>query len=270
MLTIGQHHDVTFKVNVMGTQAEPKARLVLGTHPELSFPAVKTGDIWMATLRIPSDMEAGSYPMRVEVVVNNRHFTPLTKMVELVSVEQPAPVEASQPEPEQTAEPVEPVEAAPAEVSTDEIPFVAAVEPQDEAQPQAAAPRISIIQMVADREKKELPVAEEAPTKMELPAFVAAPIGIKPVVVPAAPELAALQKVAEVPAPKRFAPVVTPLPKPEDVKPAPIKVKLGDIIKVAENIEPKNPPQPRKKTKPVVELKAELPIKLVKGDIIYE
>lgn len=82
-MLIGQTNDVKFRVNVMGTGAEATARVVLGTDPQLVFPATKSGDQWSASIKIPEAVEPGSYEMKVEVMVGNRHFTPLTKSVDL-------------------------------------------------------------------------------------------------------------------------------------------------------------------------------------------
>ncbi len=282
MLTIGHQHDVTFKVNVMGTSAEASARLVLGTHPELSFPAKKVGDVWHANLRIPAGMDAGTYPIRVEVVVNNRHFTPLVKQVELVKNEVVEPSAAPEELPVEVAPPVElpavdpapTAEEPPVETPPDEIEFTATVPQQDETQPQTDVPRISIIQMVADRERTDVKEAALQST-VEKAAMVEPPvehISVLDVVTSAPkPTLASLQKVLEAPVVKVYTPVVTPLPKPNEVKAVPVKVKLSDVAKIAEAKAPapKKTASP-KKPKPVAELKTELPVKLIKGDIIYE
>lgn len=270
MLTIGHNHDVTFKVSVMGTSAEPTARLVLGTIPELSFPATKTGDLWCANVRIPADMEAGSYPIRVEVIVNNRHFTPLVKQVELCKVaaaEAPVSSETGVIEPQATAD-IPPDEVA---AEPEEIAFTATIAPQDETQPKTDVPRISIIQMVADRERSDVKPVSEVGEASETPVqpHVAQTSIIDALVAAPKPELSSLQKVVEAPVAKAFAPVVTPLPKPTEATALPVKVKLSDVAKIAETKEPPRKPT-QKKQQPVVELKTGVPVRLVKGEIIYE
>lgn len=92
-MKIGQTNDIKFKVNVMGTSTEPKVRIILGTRPELSFPATLVGGEWTAAVDLPSSIEDGEYDLRVEVIVGNRHFTPLSKKVLLAGPRStPAPI----------------------------------------------------------------------------------------------------------------------------------------------------------------------------------
>ena len=91
MFQAGKANNVTFKVNVMGTSSAPNVRVVLGTDPEMSYPASNTSDDkWMATMMIPAEIE-GTYSMRVEVILNNRLFTPITKSVSISRAEAVAP-----------------------------------------------------------------------------------------------------------------------------------------------------------------------------------
>lgn len=84
MLHIGHTQSVSFKVNVMGTSSNPKVRLILGTNPEISFDAVKGAEEnWGAEITIPKTVDPGSYDLRVEVILNNRLFTPLQKRIEI-------------------------------------------------------------------------------------------------------------------------------------------------------------------------------------------
>src|SRR3990167_5997072 len=103
MLTVGQNHNVKFKVNVMGTSAEPRVRVILGTVPELSFIANKEADDWVSNLVVPSHGEPGDYDMRVEVHLNNRLFTPINKKINVKGINLPEPVAAAQ-------DPIEPGE----------------------------------------------------------------------------------------------------------------------------------------------------------------
>lgn len=69
----------------MGSQAEPQqVRVILAAKPELSYPAEKTADGWSAKLEIP-DTVSGDIDLRVEVVVNNRLFTPIKKRISIAS-----------------------------------------------------------------------------------------------------------------------------------------------------------------------------------------
>lgn len=86
MLQIGKANEVKFKVDVNGTQAPPTVRLVIGVDErELGFKAEKLlgggNDDWFSEVKIPEDMAAGEYDFRVEVIVNNRLFTPIKRKV---------------------------------------------------------------------------------------------------------------------------------------------------------------------------------------------
>lgn len=166
-MLIGQTNDVTFKVNVMGTSADPKVKLVLNTTPEMSFPANKTGDSWHAALNIPENVQPGSYSLRVEVLVGNRHFSPMSKIVELVGATQNPEIEAveeaSPPAAEEViAAPVE--EAIPAETVV-EIPAVV---------PAPVAPRAKkMVTLPADLFKAENLYTPTAPVVVERKPIIA-------------------------------------------------------------------------------------------------
>jgi hypothetical protein len=112
-MLIGQKSDISFKVNVMGTSAEPTARVIIETTPAISFTALKVGDSWVAPVHLPNIIVPGTYRMKVEVLLNNRLFTPFSKMID---VQAPAlatpsvptemvPPEAIVPQPMQTDAP---------------------------------------------------------------------------------------------------------------------------------------------------------------------
>jgi hypothetical protein len=118
-MLIGQTNDVTFKVNVMGTSTDPKVKLVLNTTPEMSFPATKKGESWHASVTVPDHVKPGKYSLRVEVVIGNRHFSPLTKSVKLELSPNMVPA-APTPTPEPAVETVpEMAEAAPVEAAVE-------------------------------------------------------------------------------------------------------------------------------------------------------
>lgn len=229
MFIIGHAHDVSFKVSVLGTSAEPSVRLVLGCTPELSFPARKVGDEWTATIVIPTGISACKCDLRVEVLVNNRLFTPLVKRVELVSQTEELEVETPP-----TLPAVPPVESVPTEIPEPAAALDPATIPADG--------EIAFTTKVREGERLSL-----------------------------------LKQMAE-DKPKKHSPFVhTPLPAPSDVKVEPIKVSMADIMKVAEAKEPVVKPKRATKAtkatkaiKPLVEIKQETPIRLVKGPIIYE
>lgn len=258
MFTIGHAHEISFKVNVMGTGAAPNVRLVLSCTPELVFPARRTDDGWACTVTIPTGVEPCMCDLRIEAVINNRLFVPLSKQVEL-----------QQPDATFDAPMVDPVEAAPVsdEVApepdvalpsyeepplpdiepSDVIDFTATVDSTPADQPAPSTPRISIIQMVADRERD-----------VERPAS-------KSLALPEAPSLDALQKVVEAPPVVRPR-IITPLPASSSAR-QPVKVSMSEIMKSTADRPTKKIP---KTTAPVIEMRHELPVRLIKGEVIYE
>jgi hypothetical protein len=83
-LVIGQNNTITFQVNVMGTSIEPRVRVFLSTTPELSYDASKSVDTWSASIVLPEGTPEGTFNLRVEVLLNNRLFTPMTLPVVLI------------------------------------------------------------------------------------------------------------------------------------------------------------------------------------------
>lgn len=205
-MLIGDTTNVSFRVNVMGTSIEPKVRVLLSTSPELSFPASKSGEEWKVSMNIPPSIEPGKYDLRVEVMLNNRHFTPLTKSIELVGKDA---VPAAGWPVAQEVEAVQP-EIAPVEMAYEAAPVI---------EPVVEEPAVQKITLPADKIaaifKVENPPAPSAPTK----------IAYKPII---------------------------PRDITEDKK-APITKKV----------------KATKKTK-MLEIKHELPVSLVKGEIVYE
>jgi len=280
MFTINHPHDVTFKVNVMGSNAEPAVRLVLGTSPELSFQADRKGDAWSAPLRVPTGIEPGVYPLRVEVLLNNRYFVPVKKQVEVVSYAGPQP----------EAEVVTVATNAPPEVVELPAEIPPPVATQASVEPTVSAPLTppppatlsftvpkqssGVFQLAAEREPPPQVIRrpEVAPFVTMAPPVVAKP-ATKPAVVdfnPPRPELKAISKAVEN-RPKIYPRVETPLPKPGAVQVKPVQVTLSDVNRQAECMEPTaKKPRRAKKEARVMEIKQELPVTLVKGPIIYE
>ena len=86
MLEIGKANEITFKVAINGTSATPQVRLVIETpDAELGFNCNQGDDYWFSQVFIPEDTKAGDYTMRVEVVINNRLFTPVKKTVTIAN-----------------------------------------------------------------------------------------------------------------------------------------------------------------------------------------
>lgn len=98
-MIIGKESDVSFKVDVHGTSVEPTVKVVIHCHPQLSFPASKVGDRWMASVKIPESIEPGEYEMKVEVLLNGRHFSPVNKKITLERDPASIPAAVYAPEP---------------------------------------------------------------------------------------------------------------------------------------------------------------------------
>lgn len=208
-LIIGNPVVVSFKLDITGATETPKVRVILACSPELIFYASKVGDYWQAEVTAPVSATPGSCQLRIEVILNNRLFVPISKQVDIVSPYvsmHVAPVEPA---------PVEPTPAASVELTADtkeiqpaEIDFAVRAE---EKQP----------------EKK----------KITLP-----------------PDLfKSILNAESSPSPKL--PVKPLIPRGEPVEESSCEVK------------PKK--QPKKRT-PVVEIKQEIPVVLMKGEIIIE
>lgn len=87
MLEIGKANEVKFKVGVNGTAASPTVRLIIGDgQNELGFKAEELhGEPgrWFSEVKIPENFKPGSYDFRVEVLLNNRLFTPIKNKVDI-------------------------------------------------------------------------------------------------------------------------------------------------------------------------------------------
>jgi hypothetical protein len=235
MLTIGDTHEITFKVNVMGTSAAPTVRLVFGTHPELGFHAHKQGEEWMAKVTVPHTVEPGDYPLRVEAVVNHRVFTPLTKMVTIVGADTHTHHVPSE-------EPLEDV------IDTPMPTTLPGHVPQAIITPELA------------------PAHEEVAPKKELPLFTEQEVQKRV----KKETLGLLKKMAE--STHKRAPIKTMMPAPGSVEAKPIKVTLAEVNTMTIDsmaVDAKAAPK-KKSTKKLVEIKHELPVRLVKGGIVYE
>ena len=206
MLTTGETHNVKFKVNVMGTSAEPRVRLILGTSPELSYEATKDEDGWVSNVNVPHHIAPGEYPMRVEVHLNNRLFTPYKRSIEVLAPEvqahEPAVTAAPVPEPK----PVE-IQALPPEPKPKLMPQLEPVTaaPVPEPKPEVVMPKV-VAKMPEVKPKKD--------TKPEEPK--------KPAT------LSLLSKISKAPAKKQHR-VHTDLPKPTNEAAKPITVSLKEI-----------------------------------------
>lgn len=258
MILAGTTTQVSFKVNVLGTSAEPRVRVILGTTPELSFNATQVDDKWSVPLAVPATCAAGSYPLRVEVILNGRLFTPITKSIQIDSTAG-APIETAPAQAVQApvVAPTQPVAATPAPAQT------------PPAQPQtislmslvaAAKPDVQqTIEMPKVVAKMPKPVAKLPKVAAPAPAVVA-----KPIELPPAPELQSLKVEATK---RRFAPIRTPMPTSESVENKPVVVKMSDIDVAAEKFAV-TPIQEVRIDQP--SMSAKTPIKLVKEELFYE
>lgn len=269
MLTVGHSHNVKFKVNVMGTVTVPRVRVILGTLPEVSFPAAKEGDDWVAQLVVPPHVDPGEYDLRVEVLLNNRMFTPVNKRIGVLAAEPTvvvAPAEVEQPT------------MSPSPDVPDEIEFKApaspvAPTPRDQDGPKLAAeiplelPRKPLLKSFVSDEPVKKPTAK--PVRVESKPFVkAAPK--EPAKMPAADlSLGALAGVASAPAKKRFAPISSGMPS-KVAESKPVKVSISEInasaTKVTKTVVQEAPKKPAAK----VAKKPAQNVKLIKEHLFYE
>lgn len=93
MLSLSTTNKVTFDVNVFGTASTPTVRCIVGEAPGFSFPATKLQDEqYEVLIDLPKDLRLGTYPFKVEVLLNGRLFTPINHNVPVTGPE--APVQA--------------------------------------------------------------------------------------------------------------------------------------------------------------------------------
>lgn len=210
MLTAGKSHPVTFKVNVLGTNAEPVVRVMLNTNPGLVFSAVQTGTGWLADLDIPAGIAPGTYSLSVEVAVNGRFFTPVTKSVDIAAAEQ-------EPMPEPPSEVVQ------NEKTSDEIAFSTEIEPpRDAAQPQPEVPRFSFMQLIAQK-TADAPITVAAPSPAKK---VVLPVKTKPIKITLADIAATADQINQTASPIETGPV----PVAEVKHQVPVKLTKCKII----------------------------------------
>jgi len=247
MLQAGQTNNITFKVNVMGTSSTPSVRVVLSTDPEMSYPASNVGENWLAAVKVPEGLE-GTYSMRVEVVLNNRLFTPITKSVTIsrAAAAAPTPNETTTPSVQTPDKAI-----APAPVNT--------VKSEPILKREIEMPKV-VAKMHEIRLK---PVETAEMLRREIPATIA--VTIPQAVVPKKTQgLSMLKSFADKPAKKVYERIVTGMPKAGyvgksisvsiasvDAIADPVKVKITETIKTAKS-------------------KSKTPIKLIKEQLFYE
>lgn len=242
MLEIGKANEVKFKVDVNGTQALPEVRLVIVTpKSELGFKAERMGDGWFSEVFIPEDVAAGDYDFRVEVVINNRLFTPIKRKVTLGSTAPMMAAESQAPHPTQK----------PKQTETWEGEGGALPEVPEVPQPLPAAPIPPTPKQPPKSLMKEASSQDKTPTKPTK--------GVTPVK----------------PTPKAHKKVVTPLPKPHKHKTEPIRISIAEISEESNKRFDKvlkESPSYRKPGVAVtpIHINHQVPVTLKKGEVVYE
>lgn len=252
MLQVGHTTNVSFNVNVQGTSTEPVVRLVLGTTPELTFTASRgANDEFGAEVTIPSFVDAGAYDLRVEVLLNNRVFTPVRKKVDVLSAKVGTPET-----PVLTKD-----EEVPAEVVSEKpplsAPLAAPIRPQLNRRPSGTSllkslepprtPQVPHVPHLNPAPLEPTPRVEAAQETVSAP-LVEAPIS--ELMPPAAP-MRKLRKASIAPEPRRRAPK------------APLRVTIGEMNALLPEAQPSSPttsaPAQRR-----------TPIRLIKESLFYE
>lgn len=87
MLQANSTNRITFTVGVHGTAAVPSVKCLLGSDPALTFPAVHLNDDqWEVKVKLPADFPAGVYPFKLEVHLNGRVFTPISRELTVLGI----------------------------------------------------------------------------------------------------------------------------------------------------------------------------------------
>ena len=257
MLEIGKANEVKFKVAVNGTQAQPSVRLVLVTpQADLGFPAEKLiggeADDWFSEVKIPEDLSEGDYDFRVEVVINNRLFTPIKRRVtvgvnpELVAAKQDVEAKLAM-QTEEVSTPPTPTQK-PRQTETWEGEGGALPVTPEKPQPLPSKP--------LDPLKPAKSLMAEAASKDNT--------------TPHRPKAKKVEPVAPVKPVER-----KPAPKKQAVKPEPVRITMADIAAESEKRfgevlkESASYKSPAVAATPI-NIKQEIPVTLTKGDIIYE
>lgn len=209
MLSLTSTNRVTFAVNVFGTASTPSVRCVVGEAPAYSFPASKLSDgQYEVLIDLPKDLRLGTYPFKVEVLLNGRLFTPINQNV---------PV---------TGEEKQPASPTPAEIPAVEKPAPSLVKTVSTPQPDVEMPA----KVEAKVEAEAAPAAfQSLETLAKTPVFGKLPpkVEIKRVKISMA-EVAATAEALEKPkkpkaAPKKAAPII-------EARSVPVSLTKGAVI----------------------------------------
>ena len=86
MLLLKSTNRLTFDVNIQGTVTAPVVRCVIGESPAVSFNAKSLSEgKFEALIDLPTSMTAGSYPFKIEVLLNGRLFTPINTQISVAA-----------------------------------------------------------------------------------------------------------------------------------------------------------------------------------------
>lgn len=237
MLVIGQTITVSFNVSVFGTGVQPVVRVLLDTTPALAFSAKKIStETWESEITVPEFVEPKSYTLQVEVLLDNKIFTPLKQAVQITSSEQSIEVKAT---------PAEPVK----------------VEQQSVQQVQQVQEQVKPIIKTASakKEKKSIQSSKEPLIKSFALNDPAEINRLKK----------AEQKKINDAVIKAFTETLSSLSeqKSESIK-KPI-ISIEQIEKEAESFEDQIFENSRVVEKPTTLIETKIPVRLVKGDIVY-
>lgn len=261
MLIAGQTKNVTFKVNVMGTGTEPKVRVIVAANPELSFNATKgDDDKWHVPLAVPMSLPAGAYDLRVEVLLNNRLFTPINKKIEVVVQDTVQPIETVAPAEDGPIVPESPKEDVAKISASAELPKN---EPAHVDQPSlmsqvAKAPQMPTV--VAKLPKIVLKTQQKIPE-------VLSDVGFRVFQASELPEMSKLTAIVAKKVKRKFEALKSSMPTGTGVPGKPIRVSIQEIAADTKHISSKielaelvTVPSVRPKT----------PVFLIKEELFYE
>jgi hypothetical protein len=213
--------EFTFRVGIAGTQSPPQMVAVVLERGDtaLSFVARQVGDEWKAIIESPGTVFGlGQVKLNVNVILNNRLFTPMKGTAEIVA-EDNITVDVTIPSMETDVKLDTPILPPAVEVKTEEVVVPKAVEVKAEEViiPEAVVKRKYAKLMQADPTVKQIVHAPKVVPKAEAP---------KPVekVEPVVPKVEAVIEKAAEPIIKTIAPIIE-VPKPvEKAKPEVKKV----------------------------------------------
>jgi hypothetical protein len=107
-MIVGKKHQVCFRLHLEGNKDVPQVKVVVCTSEhDLAFKAVPvdTAGTYAAEVCLPPSVVPGTYQMKIEVITNGRHFTPVNRTIEVeADVEQDSKVDEPYSEPTGTTD----------------------------------------------------------------------------------------------------------------------------------------------------------------------